>query len=115
MRENRETPWPPDPPEGGGPVGEGDEPNVPRARHGESYSGIVPLCGSTNEAPNKGGRPLAEGVEERPLTKENMDEPDSYRAQNRESELHRPDHVREATPNRVCYQAAIRGRNRVRQ
>jgi hypothetical protein len=34
--------------------------------HGESYRGIVPA-----KQPNKGGRPPAEAVEGRPLTKEN--------------------------------------------
>ena len=77
---------------------------------GESNSGIVPT-----KQPNEGTGGPKEAVEERPLTKENMDEPDSYRAQNREREIHRPDHVREAAPNRVCFHAAIRGRNRVRQ
>ncbi len=91
MRENRETPWSPHPPEGGGPVGEGDEPNVPHAR----LRGVIQRH-STNEAPNKGGRPLAEGVEERPLTKENMDEPNSRRSQNRESEPNGLDRVRQA-------------------
>jgi hypothetical protein len=34
---------------------------------GESYSGVVPA-----KHPNKGGRLPAEGVEERPLTKEGV-------------------------------------------
>ena len=109
MRENRETPWPPHPPEGGGPVGEGDEPNVPRVRQ----RGVIRRR-STNEAPNKGGRPSAEGVEERPLTKENTDEPDSFRAQNRASESHGSGRVREAAWSSVRFHAIIRGRNRVR-
>ena len=37
---------------------------------GESYSGIVPA-----KQPNKGGRPPAEVVEGRTLTKENTDQP----------------------------------------
>jgi hypothetical protein len=37
---------------------------------GESYSGVVPA-----KHPNKGRRLPAEGVEERPLTKENMEQP----------------------------------------
>ena len=43
---------------------------------GESYSGIVPA-----KQPNKSGEPPAEAVEGRPLTKENMDQPNRYRTQ----------------------------------
>ncbi len=90
-------------------MGEGDEPYVLRARR----RGVIQRH-STNEAPNKGGRPLAEGVEERPLTEENTGELDLSRAQNRTSKPHRPDHVREAALNRVRFHAPLRGRNRVR-
>ncbi len=76
---------------------------------GESYSGVVPT-----KRPNKGGRPLVEGVEERPLTEENTGELDLSRAQNRTSKPHRPDHVREAALNRMHFHAPLRGRNRVR-
>lgn len=47
---------------------------------GESNSGVV-----LTKHPNKSGRPLAEGVEGRPLTKENTDQPNSCRTQSRES------------------------------
>ena len=58
---------------------------------GESYSGIVPT-----KQPNEGrGRPQ-EAVEGRPLTKENMEEPNSCRTQSRESEPNGLDRVREA-------------------
>ncbi len=58
---------------------------------GESYSGVVPA-----KQPNKSGRSPAEAVEERPLTKENMDQPNLYRTQSRESGLNGLDRVREA-------------------
>jgi RNA-directed DNA polymerase len=58
---------------------------------GESYSGIVPT-----KQPNKSGRPPAEAVEGRPLTKENMDQPNPGRTQSRESGPNGLDHVREA-------------------
>jgi len=47
---------------------------------GESYSGVVPA-----KHPNKGGRLPAEGVEERPLTEENMEQPNLGRTPSRES------------------------------
>ena len=43
---------------------------------GESDSGIVPA-----KCPNKGGRPSAEGMEGRPLTKENIGQPTASRTQ----------------------------------
>ena len=58
---------------------------------GESYSGIVPA-----KQPNKSGQPPAEAVEGRPLTKENMDQPNQYRTQKRESWSSKLAHVREA-------------------
>src|SRR5450755_3618482 len=58
---------------------------------GESYSGVVPA-----KQPNKSGRPPAEVVEERPLTKENMDQLNLYRIQSRESGPNGLDRVREA-------------------
>lgn len=58
---------------------------------GESHSGIVPA-----RRPNEGkGRPQ-EVVEGRPLIKENMGEPDSYRTPSRESEPSGLDRVRQA-------------------
>jgi len=47
---------------------------------GESYSGVVPT-----KQPNKGGRPSAEVVEERPLVKENTEQSNQCRTQRRES------------------------------
>ena len=47
---------------------------------GESYSGVVPA-----KQPNKGGRPSAEVVEERPLAKENTEQSNQCRTQSRES------------------------------
>src|SRR6266849_3948930 len=47
---------------------------------GESYSGVVPT-----KQPNKGGRPSAEVVEERPLTEENTGQSNQRRTPSRES------------------------------
>jgi RNA-directed DNA polymerase len=58
---------------------------------GESYSGVVPAKQS-----NKSGRPPAEAVEERPLTKENMDQPNLCRTPSRKSGPSGLDRVREA-------------------
>jgi len=58
---------------------------------GESYSGVVPA-----KHPNKGGRPPTEGVEERPLTKENMEQPNPCRTPSRESGPTGLDRVRRA-------------------
>ncbi len=58
---------------------------------GESNSGVVPA-----KQPNEGTGGPKEVVEERPLTKENMDEPNSCRSQNRESEPNGLDRVRQA-------------------
>ena len=58
---------------------------------GESYSGVVPAK-QPNES--QGGR--KEVVEGRPLTKENMEEPNSCRTPNRESEPSGLDRVRQA-------------------
>lgn len=57
---------------------------------GESYSGIVPAKRS-----NEGRGGPKETVEGRPLTKENMEEPNSYRTQRRESEPSGLDRVRQ--------------------
>ena len=58
---------------------------------GESFSGIVPA-----KQPNKSGRPPAEVVEGRTLTKENMDQQNLCRTQSRESGTSELDRVREA-------------------
>jgi RNA-directed DNA polymerase len=58
---------------------------------GESYSGVIPA-----KQPNKSGRPPAEVVEERPLTKENTDQPNPGRTQSRESGSNGLDRVRKA-------------------
>jgi RNA-directed DNA polymerase len=58
---------------------------------GESYSGVIPA-----KQLNKSGRPPAEAVEGRPLTKENMDQPNLGRIQSRESRPNGLDRVREA-------------------
>src|SRR5579863_56162 len=58
---------------------------------GESYSGVIPAK-QPNES--QGGR--KEVVEERPLTKENMEEPNSCRTPGRESEPSGLDRVRQA-------------------
>ena len=58
---------------------------------GESYSGVIPA-----KQLNKSGRPPAEAVEERPLTEENMDQPNLGRTQNRESRPNGLERVREA-------------------
>jgi RNA-directed DNA polymerase len=58
---------------------------------GESYSGVVPA-----KHPNKGEVLPAEGVEERPLTKENMEQPNLCRTPSRESGPNGLDRVRRA-------------------
>ena len=58
---------------------------------GESNSGLVPA-----KHPNKGGRPSAEGVEGRPLTKENTPQPNPGRTPSRESGPSGLERVREA-------------------
>jgi RNA-directed DNA polymerase len=58
---------------------------------GESYSGVVPA-----KQPNESQGGPQEAVEGRPLTKENMEEPNSCRTQSRESESNGLDRVREA-------------------
>src|SRR5258708_6112681 len=58
---------------------------------GETYGGVVPA-----KQPNKSGRPPAEVVEERPLTKENMEQSNLCRTPSRESGLSGLDRVREA-------------------
>ena len=58
---------------------------------GESYSGVVPT-----KQPNKSGKPPAEAVEGRPLTKENMDQPNQHRTRRRASWSSGLGRVREA-------------------
>src|SRR6266581_9148448 len=58
---------------------------------GESYSGVVPA-----KQPNKGGRPSAEVVEERPLTEENTEQSNQHRTPSRESGPSGLDRVRQA-------------------
>ena len=55
---------------------------------GESYSGVVPT-----KQPNEGRGGPKEVVEERPLTKENMEESNLCRTQSRESESNGLDRV----------------------
>jgi RNA-directed DNA polymerase len=57
---------------------------------GESYSGVLPA-----KQPNKGGRPSAEVVEERPLAKENTEQFNQCRTQSRESGSNGLERVRE--------------------
>ncbi len=57
---------------------------------GESYGGVVPA-----KQPNKGGRPPAEVVEERPPAKENTEQPNQRRTQSRESGSQGLERVRE--------------------
>jgi group II intron reverse transcriptase/maturase len=59
--------------------------------NGESYSGIVPAKPS-----NKGGKPPAETVEGRPLTKENVGQPNPYWTPSQESGPSGLNRVREA-------------------
>ena len=56
---------------------------------GESYSGVVPA-----KHPNKGGRLPTEDAEERPLTEENMEQPNLGRTPSRESRQSGLDRVR---------------------
>ena len=57
---------------------------------GESYSGVVPT-----KQPNKGGKPQAEVVEERPLAKENTEQSNPGRTQSRGSGTSGLERVRE--------------------
>jgi len=57
---------------------------------GESYSGVVPT-----KQPNKGGKPTAEVVEERPLVKENTEQSNQYRTQSRGNGSNGLERVRE--------------------
>jgi RNA-directed DNA polymerase len=89
--ENREAPWPS--------VDQQDADRWEKATSyktqmhgdGESYSGIVP-----RKQPNESQGGPQEAVEERPLTKENMGEPNSCRTLDRESESSGLDRVRQA-------------------
>ena len=76
---------------------------------GESYSGVVPT-----KQPNKGGKPPAEVVEGRPLTKENTPEPNSHRTPCRGSGRSGLERVREAAVRFDAKYAPILGKNRVR-
>jgi RNA-directed DNA polymerase len=58
---------------------------------GESYCGIVPA-----KQPNKSGRPPAEAVEGRPMTKENVGQPNPYWTPSQKSGPNGLDRVREA-------------------
>ena len=58
---------------------------------GESYSGVVPA-----KQPNEGGGGPQEVVEGRPLTKENMEQPNPCRTPSRESGPSGLDRVRQA-------------------
>ena len=60
---------------------------------GESYSGVVPM-----KQPNEGQGGPQEVVEGRPLTEENMEQPNLRRTPSRESEPTGLDHVRRAAP-----------------
>ena len=71
---------------------------------GESYSGVV-----LTKQPNEGRGGPKEVVEGRPLTKENMEEPNLCRTPSRENEPSGLDRVRQAG-----LPPSIRGRNRVR-
>ena len=80
MRENRETPLPPA-------SSTGRRENAMSGKSlmhgsGESYSGVIPT-----KQPNKSETSLAEAVEERPLAKENTQEPNSCRTPSRDNEL----------------------------
>ena len=74
--------------------------------HGESYSGIVPT-----KQPNKGGRPLAEVAEGRPLAKENTPQPNPCQTQSWESGPGWLERVRLHFDAKL---PSIRGKNRVR-
>ena len=76
---------------------------------GESYSGIV-----LTKHPNKDGRPSAEGVEGRPLAKENTPRSNPCRTPSRESGPSGLERVREAAVRFDVKHPNIRGKNRVR-
>jgi len=73
---------------------------------GESYRGIVPT-----KQPNKDGRPSEEAVEGRPLTEENMPQPNPCQTQSWESGSSGLERVRLIFGAK---QSSIRGKNRVR-
>jgi len=109
MRENRETPLLPVP-------SAGRKENAMSGKSfvnggGESYSGVVPT-----KQPNKSEKSPAEVVEERPLAKENTQEPNSCRTPSRESEPNGLARVREAAKSQRfdAKHPNIRGKNRVR-
>ncbi len=113
MCENREAPFTPEPQSG-------------RAGWRKATSHMSPTCtwmGSrtASQVPakrrNKGGRPPADGVEERERTKENTAQSNPFRTQRREDGHSRPDGVRQV--GLVVLLPAllppfIRGRSRVR-
>jgi hypothetical protein len=80
MRENRETPLPPAASKEAGRWEKAMSYKTHMYGGGESYSGVVPA-----KQPNKGGRPSAEVVEERPLTEENTGQSNQRRTPSRES------------------------------
>ncbi len=79
MRENREIPCLPPGDGPGGRAGKVDDRNPAMNGHGKSDSSIVPT-----KPPNKAGRPAAEVVEGRGLTKENAPQQNTHRTQSRE-------------------------------
>ena len=91
VRENREIPCPPS---GGGPegrVGKVNDRNPAMYGPGKSDNPIIPT-----KLPNKAGRPVAEVVKERGLTKENADQQNTCRTQGRESVPSALERIREA-------------------
>jgi RNA-directed DNA polymerase len=91
MRENRETPQPPVAQNVAGRREKAMSHKPLMHGGGESYSGVVPA-----KQPNKGGGPLAEVVEGRPLAKENAEQHNLYRTPSRKSGPSGLERVREA-------------------
>ena len=91
MRENRETPLPPVAANAAGRWGKAMSHKTHVHDSGESYNGIRPA-----KQPNKRGRPPAEAVEERPLTKENAGQPNPCWTPSQGSGPSGLDRVREA-------------------
>jgi RNA-directed DNA polymerase len=91
MRENREIPCLPFERDSEGRAGKVDDRNPAMHGHGKSDNSIVPA-----KPPNKAGRPAAEVVEGRGLTKENASQQNAHRTQSRESVPNALERIRRA-------------------
>jgi RNA-directed DNA polymerase len=91
MRENREIPCLPFGGGSEGRTGKVEDRKPVMNEHGKSDNSIIPT-----KPPNKAGRPAAEGVEGRGLTKENANQQNACRTQGRESAFNALERIRRA-------------------